>query len=84
MAVRDASTSKVASHHFGIKDSIKGITLEEMINMIYRNNFSEPALPSRKVLMSSSEVSVEDQMFLCILDKGTAKKDGIYVVLLPF
>ena len=45
VAVTDASTSKVALHHFGIKDSIKDITLEEMFKMTYKYDFSEPALP---------------------------------------
>ena len=43
VTVRDASESQVASHHFGIKDSIKDITLEEMFKMMYKNDFSEPA-----------------------------------------
>ena len=84
MAVRDTSTSQVASHHFGIKDSIKDITLEEVFKMMYKNYFSEPALPSSKVMMSISEVSVEDRKFLHILEKGIVKKNDHYVVLLPF
>ena len=83
-AVRDASTSQVASHYFGTKNSNKGITLEEMFRMMYKNNFSEPALPSSKIMMSSNEVLIEDQKFLHILEKGTVKKDVHYVVPLPF
>ena len=60
LAVRDASTSQVALHHFGKKDSIKDITLEEMFKMMYKNDFSEPVLPSSRIMMSSNEVSVED------------------------
>ena len=58
--LRDASTSQVESHHFGIKDSIKDITLEEMFKMMYKNDFNEPALPSSKVVMNINEVSVKD------------------------
>ena len=36
VAVRDASTSQVALHHFGIKDSLKDITLEEMFKMKFK------------------------------------------------
>ena len=70
MAVADASTSKVALNHFGIKDPIKDNNLEEIFKM-YKNDLSEPALPSSKIMMSSSELSVE----LHILEKATVKKD---------
>ena len=54
VAVRDASTPQVASRHFGRKNSIKDITLEEMFKMMYKSDFSEPAVPSRKIMMSST------------------------------
>ena len=41
VTVRDASTSQVASSHFGIKDSIKDVTLKEMFKEMYKNDFSE-------------------------------------------
>ena len=82
--VRDASTSRVALHHFGIKDSIKNITLKEMLKMMYKNDFSEPALPSNRMMMGSNEVQVEDRIFLYILKRETVKKDDHYVVPLPF
>ena len=84
VAVRDASASQVALHHFEIKDSIKDIILKEMLKMIQKNEFSEPGLPSSKIMMRSSEVSVEDQKFLHILEKGTVMKDDHYVVPLLF
>ena len=54
------STSQVVLHHFGIKDSIKDITLEEIFKIMYKNDFSEPALPSSGIMMSSNEVPAED------------------------
>ena len=39
VAVRNASTSQVAPHHFGIKDSIKDITLEEKFKTMYKKRF---------------------------------------------
>ena len=51
-----------------------------MFKMIYRNDISERA----KVMMSQGEVSIEDQKFLHILEKGTAKKVYHYVVALSF
>ena len=71
MAVRDASTLQVASHHFGIKDSIKDITFGGMFKVMYKKDFSEPGLPSSKTMMSGNEVSVEDQKVLHILENGT-------------
>ena len=60
VAVRDASTSQVTIRHFEIKDSIKDITLEEMFKMMYKNDFTEPAFPSTKIMVSSNKMSVED------------------------
>lgn len=34
--VKDATALQVASHHFGIKNSIKDITLEEIFKTMYR------------------------------------------------
>ena len=61
-------------HHFGIKDSIKDITLGEMFKMMYKNDFSEPAHRSRRIMMSSKEVSGEDRTFQYILEKETEKR----------
>ena len=61
-------------HHFGIKDSIKDITLGEMFKMMYKNDFSEPAHLSRRIMMSSKEVSGEDRTFQYILEKETEKR----------
>ena len=67
-----------------MKNSIKDITLEEMFKMMYKNDFNEPALPLSRAMMSSKEVSVENQNFLYILEKRTVKKDDHYIVLFPF
>ena len=56
VAVRDASTSHVASHHFKMKDSI----MEEIFKMMYKNNLNEWALPFSKIMVSGSEVSIEN------------------------
>ena len=73
--VTTAST-KGASHLFGIKDFIRNISLEEMLKMIYKIYFSEPALS----MMSSNKVSVEDRNFQYILKKRTVKKHNHCVV----
>ena len=74
----------MALHHFGIKDSIKDINLEEMFKIMYKNDLSEPALPSSGIMMSSNEVPAEHRKFLYIMEKRTLKKGDHYVVPLPF
>ena len=49
VAVRDASTSHVESNHFGIKNSMKNIALEEMFKIMYKNDFSEPVFLQAKL-----------------------------------
>ena len=49
VAVRDASASHVESNHFGIKNSIKNIPLEEMFKIMYKNDFSEPVFLQAKL-----------------------------------
>ena len=46
--------------------------------------FSELALLLNQIMMSSSEVSVEDAKFLQIFEKGIKKKNDHCVVALPF
>ena len=77
--VATASTQG-ALHHFGKKDYFKNVSLEEMLKMSYKIYFSKPALPSSRIMMSSNEVSVEDQQFLYLLEKGTVKKHNHCVV----
>ena len=75
ISFRNLSTSQMSLHHFGIKDFIKDITLEEMFKMIYKNDFSEPSRSnSSRIMVSSNEVSVENRQVLYILEK-TVKKD---------
>ena len=50
--VRNASTSQAATHHFGIKDFIKDITVEYMLMILVSSS------SSKQNLMSSNEVSV--------------------------
>ena len=51
---------------------------------IHKNDFSELALPSSKIMTSSRDVCLEDQKFLHILEKGNVKKDDHYLIPLPF
>ena len=82
VAVRDASMSQVISHHFGIKDSIKDITLEKMFRMF------------KMILVNKHffQANYDDQQWgasrrwnvLHSLVKGTVNKGDHYVVPLLF
>ena len=82
VAVRDASMSQVISHHFGIKDSIKDITLEKMFRMF------------KMILVNKHffQANYDDQQWgasrrwnvLHNLVKGTVNKGDHYVVPLLF
>ena len=76
MAVKDASTSQVTSHYFGIKYFIKDIPLEGNFKMMHRKYFNKPALSSSKIMSSSWLVSRTP--------KETVKKDNLYVIRLLF
>ena len=82
VAVRDASMSQVISHHFGIKDFIKDITLEKMFRMF------------KMILVNKHffQANYDDQQWgasrrwnvLHNLAKGTVNKGDHYVVPLLF
>ena len=83
VAVRDVSSSNLASHYFAIKKSAKDVSLEEMFQAMYRRGFSEPELVRTSTMLKYSEILREDKTFLKIVERGTSKKDDHYVLLLP-
>ena len=84
VAVRNVASSKLASHHFAIEKSVKDVSLEEMFQAMYRHDFNEPELVGAITTLKCGEVSHEDQKFMEIVDRGTAKKNDYYVIPLPF
>jgi len=84
--VKDVTTSAVASHHFGIEREVKEITLEEMFQRMYKNDFSDlkGVLENNLTDISGSDVSVENRKFSEIVENGTYKINNHYVVPLPF
>ena len=84
VAVKDVTSSSLP-HHFGVEKSIKDISLEEMFQMMYSNDFNEhDATVGDSITSSVDVISIEDKMFLVIVEKNTSKKDYHYVVPLPF
>ena len=85
MAVKDVASSKLGSHHFSVEDSVKDISLEEMFQRMYKQDFSESeTVVSDSILKNISEISCDDRKFLDIVERRTVKKNGYYVVPLPF
>ena len=85
MAVKDVPSSKLGSHYFTVEDSVKDISLEEMFQWMYKQDFSESeTVVSDSILKNDSEISCDDRKFLDIVERGTLKKNGHYIVPLPF
>ena len=85
VAVKDVASSKLGSHHFTVQESVKDISLEEMFQRIYKQDFSESeTVVSDSILKNLNEISCDDRKFLDIVERGTAKRNGYYVVPLPF
>ena len=84
VAIRDVASSKLASHHFAMETLVKDVSLEEIIQAMYRRDFSEPELVGTSTMLKYSEVSHEDKTFMEIFERETSKKNDHYVVPLPF
>ena len=82
----DATSSNISSHHFVMEEAMKEVSLEEMFQRMYKNDFIEgnTIKVSSRVMKDAEEVSSEDRRFLQIVEEKTAKAGELYVVPLPF
>ena len=78
VAVKDVASLKLGAHHFTVEDSVKDISLEEMFQRMYKQNFSESEI------VVSNSILKNIRTFLDIVERRTVKKNGQYVVPLPF
>ena len=87
IAVKDAITGKLLSHHF-VRDpdyKMRDICVEEMFRKIHQNDFCEEVhLSTRGIFGDMDKISQDDKMFLAIVEKGTKKVDEHYEVPLPY
>ena len=87
IAVKDAITGKLLSHHF-VKNpgyKMRDIGVEEMFRKIYQNDFCEEVhLSTRGILGDIEEISKDEKMFLAIVEKRTKKIDDHNEVSLPY
>ena len=73
-------SSKPASHHFAIQNSVKNGSLEDVFQPMYLYDFREPEYIGTSLLLKSSEVSYEDREFMDSFKRGASKKDDHYLV----
>ena len=85
IAVQDAVSSKIADHQFVVEESIKDISLEEMFQKMYQNDFVEKEVINVNGLLENmGEISNDDKAFLKTVEESTIKSGDHYVVPLPF
>ena len=82
---KDAASSRLASHHFAIESSVKDMSLEDMFQRMYQNDFNEAMrMKIGGFLENLEEVSNDDRKFIKTVEQGRSKSGGHYVVPLPF
>ena len=83
--VKGVASSKLGPHNFTVEDSVKDISLKEMFQRMYKQDFSESeTVVSHSKLKNLSKISCDNIKFLNIFERGTVKRYGHYVVPLPF
>ena len=85
VAVIDANSSNISSHHFLMEETMKEVSLE-MFQRMYKNEFNEASTIKLKssVMKDAEEVSSEDRQFLQIVEEKTIKAGDHYVGPLLF
>ena len=96
IAVMNKAEGHIALDHFVVENSVKETDCKQMLLDMYEQEFSEPSPKQMRKKMqpanangyiSSSKdiaLSKEDNKFLGEMEKGVAKVDGHYQLLLPF
>ena len=83
----DATSSNFSRHHFVTEEeAMKEVSLEEMFQTIYKNDFNETStiILNSRVMKDAEKVFSEDRRFFQIVEKKTTKAGEHYVVPLPF
>ena len=82
--MKHASTGKLSRHHFLIENAGKDMSIEQMFEQMYYNDFNEKGAQIGKIDGNIEQLSKNDKRFLEILDAGTKKNENHYEVPLPF
>ena len=73
VAVIDAASSNISSHHFVMEEAMNKVSIEKMFQTMYKNDFNKAStikLNSR-MLKDVEELSSEDRWFLQIVEEKT-------------
>ena len=83
--MKDASTNKLARHHFLIENASKDISIEQMFQQMYYNDFNEKVTQVMKIDGNIEQLSKNNKRFLEILGADIHKENvNHYKVRLPF
>ena len=59
----EAGTGNLARHHFETESLVQENDLKQMIERVYKSDFSEPKLGFKKMVLNFGGVSFENQHF---------------------
>ena len=83
--MKDASTNKLARHHFLIENASKDMSIEQMFQQMYYNDFNEKVTQVMKIDGNIEQLSKNNKRFLEILGADIHKENvNHYKVRLPF
>ena len=83
--MKDASIGKLSRHHFLIENAGEDMSIEQMFEQMYCNDFNEKGAQIGKINGNTKQISKNDKRFLGILDvRGPNKNGNQYEVPLPF
>ena len=69
VSVKDAPTGKLARHHFLIEKAGKDMSIEQIFEQEYYNDFNEKVTQIGKIDQNIEQLSKNDKRFLEILDQ---------------
>ena len=84
IAVREASKSGIARHHFAIEDKCQEVGIQEMLMKLYKQGFVEPKTTKDEIYDALQEVSNEDKKFKKMMNQEAVKIGRHYQTPLPF
>ena len=64
ISVRDIGTDKIASHYFGMQESIIETGISRMLDKMYSQEFSESKDPQNKFMNGLKDISYNDHRFI--------------------
>ena len=73
--MKDASTNKLARHHFLIENASKDMSIEQMFQQMYYNDFNEKVTQVMKIDGNIEQLSKNNKRFLEILGTDTHKEN---------